>query len=237
MKASIQKERGMIMKVKKFSKKGRYNEENNQENQDYLCSIETDKYIGIVLADGASSCKRARDGARYVCEVLTQVIHQEPRLFWEFSKEKIAFLIIQQILYYLERKKELQIAIQEYGSMFCMAIMEKKNGRMILMSLGDNDIISIKQNGFRELVEIGKYKEKMCLTTTHGAELAMDIMEYKLALGERIFLCSNGFRFLLTDNEVVQLLNENDIEGLKHYLSQMVSEDDCSFITFIRERD
>lgn len=46
------------MKVYRFTKTGQYHQMLGKENQDYICSLENGKILAIMLADGATGCRK-----------------------------------------------------------------------------------------------------------------------------------------------------------------------------------
>lgn len=224
------------MVINKFSKTGFYHRGIHRENQDHVCSIEGKDYLAIMLADGATACERGLEGARLSCEAIESVIKQEGRVFFNYPKEKIAYLLTEQILYCLEYYKSEFCDIREYGSTFALAFMEKKTGRTVLVNLGDGAIISIAENGFSYLLRPKRYRGNPCLTTTKGAGKAIDVAICNLALGDSIFICSDGFLNQMTKEGVACLLNSYDIDSLNRTLSLIENDDDCSYISFTRER-
>lgn len=224
------------MVINKFSKTGTYHRDTNRENQDYVYSIEGKDFLAIMLADGATACEKGLEGARVSCETMAIVIKQEGSVFFNYPKEKIAYLLMEQILYCLECNKSNICDIREYGSTFALVFMEKKNGRTVLVNLGDGAIILVKEKGFSYLLRPKRYRGNPCLTTTKGVEKAIDIEVCNLALGDSILICSNGFLDQITKEDIAYFLNSYDIEGLNHKLSLTENEDDCSYISFTRER-
>ena len=224
------------MVINKFSKTGTYHKERRRENQDYLYSVDGKDFLAIMLADGATTCEMGLEGARLSCESMAKVIRQEGSIFFNYPKEKIAYLLTEQILYCLECNKTDGCDIREYGSTFAMVFMEKKTGRTVLVNLGDGAIISVTENGFSYLLKPKRYRGNPCLTTTKGAGKAIDIAVCNLALGDSILMCSDGFLDQMAKEDIASLLNSYDIEGLNHKLSLIENEDDCSYISFTRER-
>lgn len=224
------------MVINKFSKAGTYHRNINRENQDYVYSVEEKDFLAIMLADGATMCEKGLEGARISCEAMAKVIKQEGSVFFSFPKEKMAYLLTEQILYSLECNKSEACDIREYGSTFALVFMEKKTGRTVLVNLGDGAIVLVTENGFSYLLKPKRYRGNPCLTTTKGAEKAIDIAVCYLALGDSIFICSDGFLDQMTKSDIASLLNSYDIEGLNRELSLVENDDDCSYISYTRER-
>ncbi len=224
------------MVINKFSKTGAYHRSIKRENQDYLHSVEGKDFLAIMLADGATACEKGLEGARISCEAMAGVIKQEGSEFFNYPKEKIAYLLTEHILYCLECNKSESCDLGEYGSTFALAYMEKETGRTVLVNLGDGAVITVTENGFSYLLRPKRYRGNPCLTTTGGAGKAVDIAVCGLALGDSILLCSDGFLDQMKKEGVVPLINAYDIEGLNRKLSLIENEDDCSYISFMRER-
>lgn len=224
------------MVINKFSKTGTYHRKLKIENQDYLYSVDGKDFLAIMLADGATACEMGLEGAKLSCESMAKVIKQEGSVFFNYPKEKIAYLLMEQILYCLECNKTEGRDIREYGSTLAMAFMEKKTGRTVLVNLGHGAIISVTESGFSYLLRPKLYRGNPCLTTTKGAEKAIDIAVCNLALGDGILMCSDGFLDQMKKEDIASLLNSYDIDGLNRKLSLIENEDDCSYISFTRER-
>lgn len=225
------------MKIDKFTKTGNYHKETKTDNQDYLCSVETDNFLAIMLADGATACKNGLEGARLACEAMAQVVKKEGNDFFSYPNDKIAFLLTEHILYFLEKNMKNEDKLEEYGSTFSMAFMEKKNGRTVLVNLGDSAIISVIDSKLNFLLNPKQYRGNPCLTTTKGARKAIDVTEFKLRLGDSIMICSDGFYDHLGDKELVSLLESNDINEINKKMSATETMDDCSYILFKRLRE
>lgn len=224
------------MVINKFSKIGTYHEKFKRENQDYLYSVDGENFLAIMLADGATVCEKGLEGARLSCEAMASVIKQEGRVFFNYPREKMAYLLTEQILYCLECNKSDACDIREYGSTFALVFMEKKTGRTVLVNLGDGAIISVTENGFAYLLKPKCYRGNPCLTTTKGAGKAIDIVVCNLALGDSILIGSDGFLDQIKKEGIISFLNSYDIDGLNQKLSLIENEDDCSYISFTRER-
>ena len=87
------------MVINKFSKTGTYHRDLGRDNQDYLYSVDGKDFLAIMLADGATACEKGLEGARLSCESMAKVIKQEGSVFFNYPKEKIAYLLTEQILY------------------------------------------------------------------------------------------------------------------------------------------
>lgn len=224
------------MLIEKFSKTGTYHKKAGIENQDCIYSMEDKDYIAIMLADGATGCSHGREGAEIACEAVKQIINTERNRFFSYRLEKISFLLLEHILYFLEQRIPQNEDIAEYGSTFSLAYMDKKTGRTVLVNLGDSAVIQTSDKGCSILSEPKRHHGSPCLTTTIGAENYVRAYEYSCPYGYSIMLCSDGFWTQLISTELTDLLNNNDLKNMEKLLSELETEDDCSYISFTRCR-
>ena len=225
------------MIINKFTKIGAFHRALNQDNQDYVFSLEGKDYITIMLADGAASCEMGLEGAKLTCQSIAQVVEREGTIFFNYSKDKMAYLLTEQILYCIESNKRDTCDLKDYGSTFALIFMEKKTGRTVLVNLGDGAILSIDdEKKYSYLMRPKRYGGNPCLTTTKGAQKAIEIDVINVPLGNTLFLCSDGFLDMLKNNDVVNLLNNYDVDGLNRILLSEENSDDCSYISFTRRR-
>ncbi len=223
------------MIINKFSKIGEYHKNSNGENQDYICSAEGKDYIAVMLADGATSCKKSKIGAKLACEAALNIIEREGHLFFHYPEEKIACLLTEHILYFLEYFKEKEYPLEEYGSTFSMAFMDKRTGRTVLINLGDGAILLINRNGeVSWLLKQKRFFGNPCLTTTKKAFKAVDIKILDIVYGERLLLCSDGFLDQFKNEKVFSATAHFDPKILNDELNNKTNMDDCSYISFER---
>ena len=190
-----------------------------------------------MLADGATACEKGLEGARLSCQAMAQVIEQEGTVFFNYPKEKIAYLLTEQILYCIECNKHEAYDLKEYGSTFALVFMEKKTGRTVLVNLGDGAIITADgENNYSFLLRPKRYRGNPCLTTTKGAERAIEVSVVNVSLGNMLLLCTDGFLEMLKNDDVVDRLNNSDFDGLNRVLLSKENSDDCSYISFTRRR-
>ncbi len=224
------------MIIQKFSKAGACHDRDEEKNQDYVCSGEDDQFLTVMLADGAGACSRGREGARLACRAAADMIGQERENIFAFSPKKLAYLLTEHILYYLETFKCGGEDIHEYGSTFAMACMEKKTGKTVMVNLGDGAVFKSGGGSLLCQMKPKRFYGDPCLTTTEGAYRAMEAGCCRLSLGEGIFICSDGALDQIKTESVLCTLKTGDTDTLKRVLEAADHFDDCSFIAFTRER-
>lgn len=224
------------MNINIFTRKGIYHKDIQKENQDYVYAIDEKDFLAIMLADGATACEMGLEGAKLSCHAMMEIIKHERDVFFNYTKQKMAYLLSQHILYCIECNKSVEHNISEYGSTFAMVFMEKRTGKAVSINLGDSAVIIVTEKSWFYLLEPKRYQGNPCLTTTEGAEKSMGITVFNLSLGDSIFIGSDGFLEQLRNEETLSCLCLYDIAGLNKILSLAENEDDCSYISFTRER-
>lgn len=68
------------------------------------------------------------EGAKLACEAVSRVIETEGNTFFKYPEKKAAYLLTEQILYWIEQHKGKE-DLTEYGSTFLLVLMEKKDRR------------------------------------------------------------------------------------------------------------
>lgn len=224
------------MQIHSFSQCGAYHLSRGQENQDQLYSWETAAEAALVLADGASGCRKSREGARLACEAAGQILAWEGADFFRSPPRRLAYLLTEQILYQIEQNKAPEEPLQDYGSTLALAFLEKATGHAVLVNLGDGGILRLGTEKTVSLLPPGAYGGRPCLTTTIGAARAVEVQETRIGLGEGILLCSDGFLRVLHRKNVSEAWRTRNWEQLDRALRRSTPADDCSYITLIRDR-
>lgn len=223
------------MQIHSFSQCGEYHLSRGQKNQDQLCSWETTAEAVLVLADGASGCRKSREGARLACEAAGQILAWEGADFFHFPPRKLAYLLTEQILYQIEQNKAPEEPLRDYGSTFVMAFLEKATGHTTLVNLGDGGILHLGTEKPVSLLPPRTYGGQPCLTTTTGADRAVEVQNTQIGPGEGILLCSDGFLHVMHQTTVSGSLKARNWEQLDQTLRRIPLTDDCSYITLIRD--
>ncbi len=225
------------MLIGKYSKTGSYHKALEEENQDYVCSLDNEEFTAIMLADGATACKKGLDGARLACEAAAYMINTEGAALFDYPYGKSAYLLTEEILYNLECSKDESADISEYGSTFMLAMLEKKTGRALLVNLGDGAVILSEEKKLSVVMPPVRYGRNPCLTTTKGADRAMNIKTGYLHLNEKIVLCSDGFYARLCVEASKTGNAQNFLEQcLEGRIADETNADDSSCISLVRER-
>ena len=224
--------------IKELSEMGTHHLDTNGENQDALCHAQNQKLCVISLADGVSTCKEAKSGAKIASRAITDLLFEKGENFLEFESEKVAEFALSHILFELkQRAKKDSKTVEEYSSTIASVLVDKKKKRMLCFNLGDSIIMAVSNGKCRVLVSPADSSSGCCVTTTKGAVTMASVNMLDTALVESVVICSDGaWRQMFDKNklksEVSYLLANSEYDGVKDFLIGQNCFDDYSFISF-----
>lgn len=225
------------MNTVKFSKRGEYHKINKAKTEDVIRCRENERFSIIALSDGATSCKSSKAGATIVCNELIRFLLKNAEAFFEFSKIKTAYLIIEQILYKLQLAAlKANGELSDYSATLSFCCLDKKTDKLLLFNLGDGAVFEL--NG-KESVRIkpllGPERiEKIYtpLITTKAAYKTAKVKIVDAKKNHSILLCSDGvlkvFNKNIDDNASLDF--GGNYESLKEQIRTSDNFDDCSFV-------
>lgn len=211
-----------------------------REDEDFvLCDGNASREI-VLLADGVSSCAAGGRGARLVCERLRDWLLSAPDDLLDRSPERLKHDVLSAALAALSEDAERSgIAVAEYASTLCLALVDKRDDRALVLQLGDS-LVYIEQGG-RLTLRLGDASEgtvTVC-TTTEDAHLAATVRILLPHEYDSITLFSDGaWRPIYRDRErfasTLALLSSRDGEAIARALEQAGDEDDASMAALYR---
>ena len=197
-------------------------------NQDYVFTA--DLPLGILpnlylVADGMGGHKAGGFASKYAVETIVEKVNS--------SKEKEVFSVLNQAI--AEANKRLRIKAAEDESMTGMGTTlvaaTISEGILRVANVGDSRLylinediqqITIDHSLVEEMVRMGglnreqarNHENKNIITRAIGAETDVnpDFFEVQLKKGDRIFMCTDGVSNMLTDEEILAILNDNGTE-------------------------
>ncbi|MBR5596156.1 MAG: Stp1/IreP family PP2C-type Ser/Thr phosphatase [Lachnospiraceae bacterium] len=197
-------------------------------NQDYVFTA--DLPLGILpnlylVADGMGGHKAGGFASKYAVETIVEKVNS--------SKEKEVFSVLNQAI--AEANKRLRIKAAEDESMTGMGTTlvaaTISEGILRVANVGDSRLylinediqqITIDHSLVEEMVRMGglnreqarNHENKNIITRAIGAEpdVNPDFFEVQLKKGDRIFMCTDGVSNMLTDEEILAILNDNGTE-------------------------
>lgn len=223
--------------VREWSKAGAYHHNKSEENQDAVLYGANQRFSVIALADGVSSCREAKSGARIACEAVTELLLKKGGYFLEFEKEKRAEFAVSHILYKLKKKsQESGGSTEEYSSTIAGVLLDKKAEKLLILNLGDSLILTVKKGECLILSMPSDSASGCCVTTTENASLMVRTDVIDAAGLESILICSDGawshmFEKNVLRQEVKMAITGNDYDRLGRYLELQNGFDDYSFIS------
>lgn len=225
-----------------YQKTGAYHIATGASCQDAFLNVEDSTYSLIALADGVSACKYGKAGAEKTIEALWDFIRTEGDNVFLHSPQKLTYLLLEHVLYYLELASLSKTAdIKEFSSTLAFACIEKKTGRAVVGNLGDGRIIGFMENTVKQISVPTRYTNKPFVTTSKYANKAMVVQYYDLSLGDSILLGSDGFTHALLALDrrgfsISEVLENFEFCKLDKYLEEYPEADDCTYVAVKQAR-
>ena len=215
---------------------GSYHRESNGENQDVVCQSSNKRYAVISLADGVSTCSRAKQGAEIASEAITNLFLKKADFFLNFDRRQIVEFALSHIRYSLAKQAETDHAnICEYSSTVASVLYDRRERKLLYFNLGDSLILAVDQGKCRILSVPANSMDGCCVTTTKDAAMTVQTDVIDAVSFESILICSDGawahmFEKNKMKQEVKDLLCVGDFEALAAYLDSQEGYDDYSFV-------
>ena len=216
----------------KMSRKGRYHREKNLTNQDFVTGRETDRFIVLSLADGISSCKYARKGAKIACNTAEEMLLNHGERFFSIESYDAINCILSKIRHEIE--KEAKHDIEQYSCTLICILYDKQTHKIFYFSFGDSLIMAIEKDRCKILAQPFDSRNGIPSITSRFAE---NIAHAGVtdANFESLMLCSDGAWNLMykkgsLDTEIKKILINKNFNALKSFLKEKNGFDDCSFI-------
>lgn len=231
----MNEKRGFNLMLYLMTKKGSYHEKHRKANQDFIMHKEDDRYIALSLADGVSSCKYAKKGAKIACSVISEMLMNHAERFFEIDSNEAVCHILSKIKYELEKTAKNH-DIEEYSSTLVCVLYDRIANKVFYFSLGDSLIIAIKDKNCKIVAQPCDSRDGCYVTTTENAEYLAKSGIIDSDSIESIMLCSDGAWNLMynrgrIDSEIKYLLTGKRFDILEKVLTEKNSIDDCSFIS------
>ena len=229
------------MKTLSCSTVGQLHRERGLANQDCVMAVEGDGRAVYALADGVSGCAAGGTGARLVCERLCDRLLDPSLPLFDESPERLGREILGCALAALEEaSKTSGIAVDEYASTLCLALVDRASERVLLFQLGDS-LIFVEKEG-EVCVRLGEVNEgslTVC-TTTQDAHLAASVRLLSPREYDSITMLSDGawrpfYRDRAAFSRAISALEARDGETLVRHIEAASDEpDDASLLAIYR---
>lgn len=225
------------MVIKGLSKMGVNHSRGMSENQDALCHAQNKKFCVASLADGVSTCMKAKCGADIASREITKLLLEKGDYFLELEKEQVAELVLSHILCEVKKQAEDDACdIEDYSSTVTSVLVDKRKKRILCFNLGDGIIMVVGKGKCRVLATPADSSSGCCVTTTKNATAMVSIKLFNAEEAESIVICSDGAWKKMFDKnklkpEVFSMLANNEYDRLKDFLVEQNCFDDYSFIS------
>lgn len=228
--------------IKELSGVGTQHSDGDSENQDALFHAQNKHFCVISLADGVSTCREAKCGAKIASRAITNLLLKKGDYFLEFENKKIAELALSHILFELKQRADQDSQnLEDYSSTVASVLVDKKKKRILCFNLGDGIIMATGKGKCRVLAMPADSSLGCCVTTTQNAITMASVRMFDANAVESIVICSDGaWRQMFNKNrlkpEVLSLLANNEYDGLRSFLVEQNCFDDYSFISMNIQR-
>ena len=195
-------------------------------NQDYVFTA--DLPVGslpnlYLVADGMGGHKAGGFASKYAVETMVEIVNSK--------RDEDVFAILHQAIVEANRRVREKAAVDEsmagmgttvVAATICEDVLKVANvgdSRLYLVNEGIHQI-TIDHSLVEEMVRMGgldreqarDHKNKNIITRAIGAQMEInpDFFEVKLKKGDQIFMCTDGVSNMLTDDEILAILKEED---------------------------
>lgn len=219
-----------------YQKKGAYHENRGMSCEDAYLIAEDSACSLIALADGVSACAFGKCGAEKALEALLDFVQREGEAVFSHGSPKLAYLLLEHVLYYLELEAVAKQAdLREFSSTLAFACIDKKTGRTVIGNLGDGSAIAVLQDTFKPISGPGRPAHHLFVTTSKFAARAMSIQHLELSPGDSLLLGTDGFVHAALSmgsggTGIFEMLRDFDFRELDSFLDTFPEADDCTCV-------
>ena len=200
-------------------------------NQDYVFTADLE--VGVLsnlylVADGMGGHRAGGFASKYAVETIVEEVssNREPEVFTVLNQAII------EANYKIRKKAAEDINMAGMGTTLVAATIQ--DGILKVANVGDSRLylvnkeikqITIDHSLVEEMIRMGgldreqarNHENKNIITRAIGAqkEIVPDFFEVKLQEGDRIFMCTDGVSNMLTDEEILEILNGEGTEEEK----------------------
>jgi len=220
----------------KVSETGLFHKNNCNVNQDALFCATKNNASVITLADGVSTCAKAKEGAQIASKGISKLFIENPELFLKCTNQKRAELVIPQLQFMLEQKsKYTSYPVEEFSSTIASVLYDADKKKLMYFSLGDSLLLIVKNREISVLCAPSESKDGCCVTTSFSARQMVQTDVLDCDDFDYVIIFSDGAWQELLDgtklrSEISELLKCGQFSRLERYLHKQNCSDDYSFI-------
>jgi len=225
-----------MMKTESFKKTGSYHKSKGEACQDVVRCAEYGTLFAAAAADGVSACRLGGTGALLACQAALDFARCEGDNVFTYSAQKLAFLLMEHVMYFLEREANTNNQpLSEYASTLSAAYISEKTGETRLVNLGDGAIFTVRDDTiYLESAPI-QFRGQPCSTATKDAYRFFDVRSSVLQNEDALLLCSDGFLHAMktlaqSGKTLEDAIHAHTVSDFKTALRQCREPDDISYI-------
>ncbi len=226
------------MVIREFTGIGTRHINTAEENQDVLYHAQDNDVCVITLADGVSTCNRAKKGAEIACKAITSLLYKKSEYFLELDESKeIGKNAVSHILFKLRKQADAESrSIKDYSSTVASVLVDKRKNKLLCFNLGDSLILSTGNNRCNVLSMPADSSCGCYVTTTNDAAMYASINRIETNMTDSIVILSDGaWREIYDKNklksEAMTMILNKEYDTLQQFLKSREPSDDYSFIS------
>lgn len=236
-----------MSKFDSFSNTGKYHLSNEIDNQDAFSTGCNDRFDAVVLADGVSSCKKSGEGAEITVETVKKVFLENGDIIMKSDIKESSWAVLSVLEKELEKKAvQDNEDVKEYASTLAAVLIDRKSKNVFIMNLGDSMIMGIKGMDIGIVGMPCDSSRGIPSTITKLSNHFTDSLMINSKDGtfkyDAFVLCSDGawremFYKGKIRNDVKEMLIKRNFNGLRNFLKDKNTMDDCTFVALDTERE
>ena len=237
------------MEFHAYKQTGLYHLTRNLPCQDSVYAGRWNRFGMAVVSDGVTACSHGDLGSKLACEAFQEFIQLEGGRIFDYKKEKTAYLLIEHILYFFEKKglslarnnnfQSERISLENFACTLSAVCLDCVTGNALIIHLGDGEIYDLFPGRNNLLLPPVKHFGHPCFVTTQNSYQLMCRKQMTMKKGESIFLCTDGMlEHLSMDNRNTEKICLEAVHPDYRYLDQKMKslkwQDDAGYAMITR---
>lgn len=219
-----------------FSRAGQRHLAAGRKNEDAFAIREDDRYTVMALADGASGCSHAGQGAQLCCDTAARLLLGCAAYFLDAQPETVTKILLRNIRYALDKQAaQEKIPVEAFSSTLACALYDRREQKLLLFRLGDGLVLGSRENRCTCLLRPDSSAQGTCVTTTRGADSRCSVQLLDAAGYRSVMLLTDGaWRAMVTGGRLSPAAEDAVVRGddprLRQLLRKAAPNDDHSYL-------
>lgn len=218
-----------------FSMSGSRHEGDPAKNQDHIECRENEAGFAMVLADGVSSCRYAREGAECACQALANLLLDKGEQLLAYTGQEVAVAVVDYVLSRLaESAYRLDAPLEAFSSTVAGVYYHRRTHQILFVNLGDGMIAATTTGGDNIILSRPTDSTDGCfVTTTEHVETTVQVGIVDAKGTSNLYLLTDGaWRCLPNDSQMrIEWKSQAalwDFETIKDAILRCEHTDDAS---------